>query len=153
MSAKLKVTLNAKLQRKAPGLPVFVVIPTKSVAPWGLTATTVIEGTANGYPFGRRTIKAWGKGVDAWFVEFTAPICTAAGLSVGDSVALELWLADASTPPELQVLLSDSKVLSVAWSALTDRERREASEHVRGAKSQATRDRRAAAIANKLSGT
>lgn len=86
--------LTTQLQRKHPKLPVYVVIPGRHVRPWGLTGTTLIEGTANGFPFGRRNIKSWGKGSDDWFVEFTKPFCTTAGLSVGDQVVLELELAD-----------------------------------------------------------
>ena len=29
--------------------------------------TTVVEGTVNGFPVGRRTLKAWGRGEEAWF--------------------------------------------------------------------------------------
>jgi hypothetical protein len=144
--------LTAQLQRKDPSLPVFVVIPGKHVRPWDLDGTTVIEGTANGHDFGRRTLKAWGKGSDDWFVEFTAPFCKTAGLGVGDKLALELRLADTSTPKELERLLSKNRSLKAAWSARSDRERREASEHVRAAKTEATRVRRAEAIAEKLRG-
>jgi hypothetical protein len=122
------------------------------VQPWGLTGTTVVEGTANGVPFGRRTIKAWGKGADDWFIEFTAPFCKAASLSVGDRVALEFQIADASTPPELEKVLLRTKSVAAAWLALSDRERREAAEHVRAAKAPATRERRAVAIAERLRG-
>jgi hypothetical protein len=153
MSARLKATLSAKLQRKDPGLPVFVVIPDKVVAPWKIGGTTIVEGTANGHCFGRRTIKPWGKGIDAWFVEFTATICKAAGLAVGETIALELWPADSSTPEELDTLISASKGLSRSWSKLTERQRREASEHIRAAKNSSTRERRAKAIADGLRGT
>jgi hypothetical protein len=153
MSAKLKAILSATLQRKDPGLPVFAVIPGKVIVHWKLGGTTMVEGTVNGYSFGRRTIKAWGKGVDAWFLEFTATICKAAGLSVGAPIALELWPADASTPVELGALISRSKGLSRSWSKLTERQRREASEHIRAAKHSSTRQRRAKAIADGLGET
>lgn len=152
MSEKPEVQLSTRLQRKDPGLPVYVVIPSRHVQPWGLTGTTVIEGTANGFPFGRRTIKAWGKGSDDWFVELTAPFCKTAHLNVGDRVVLELQLADASTPSELESILSKSKRLEAAWLALTDRERRDAGEYIRAAKARATRERRAASIAERLRG-
>jgi hypothetical protein len=79
------------------------------VKPWSLAGTTVIEGTANGIALGRRNIKAWGKGSDDWVVEFTAPFCRAARLTVGDAI-----------------------------------------KQVRAAKNEATRQRRASAIAAKL---
>ena len=146
----MRVRVSARLQRKDPSLPVYVVIPGRHVEPWGLSGTTLVEGTANGYPFGRRTIKAWGKGSDDWFVEFTAPFCKAAGVSVGDGVDLELELADTSTPKELDSILAKSERLTTAWLALSDRERREAREHVRAAKAESTRERRAASIADRL---
>jgi hypothetical protein len=146
------VRISARLQRKDPSLPVYVVIPGRHVQPWRLTGTKVIEGTANGVPFGRRTIKAWGKGADDWFVEFTAPFCKTASLSVGDRIALELRIADASTPPELDKILSKNKNMTAAWLALSERERRDAGEHIRAAKAQATRERRAVAIAEGLRG-
>jgi hypothetical protein len=152
MSPRPVVRLSTRLQRKDPSLPVYVVIPGRYVQPWGLTATTVIEGTANGVPFGRRTIKAWGKGADDWFVEFTAPFCKAASLSVGDRIALELQIADASAPPELERILSKNKKVATAWLALSERERRDVGEHIRAAKAPATRERRAVAIAEKLRG-
>jgi bacteriocin resistance YdeI/OmpD-like protein len=152
MSPRPVVRLSTRLQRKDPSLPVYVVIPGRHVQPWGLTGTTVIEGTANGVSFGRRTIKAWGKGADDWFVEFTAPFCKAAGFSVGDRIALELQIADASTPPGLEEILSKSKHVAAAWLALSERERRDAGEYIRAAKAPATRERRAAAIAERLRG-
>lgn len=144
--------LSTRLKRTHPSLPVYVVIPGRYVQAWGITGTTVIEGAANGVSFGRRTIKAWGKCSDDWFVELTAPFCKAAGLKVGDRIALDLQIADASTPPELAQILSRTKSLGAAWLALSDRERREAAEHVRAAKAPATRERRAAAIAARLKG-
>jgi len=96
------------------------------------------------------TIKRWGKGSDAWFIELTAERCKRAGLIIGDDVELELSLADMSTLPELDCLLSESPELTERWLALTDRERREAGEHIRAGKAQATRTRRTAVIASRL---
>lgn len=140
----MEVKVCARLERKDPRLPVYVLIPARRVDRWRLAGTTVIEGTANGWPFGRRTIKAWGKGSGDWFVEFTASFCSSAGLNVGDHVALALRLADASTPVELENILARDRNLAVAWQALSDRQRRDAGEHVRAAKTPATRQRRAA---------
>lgn len=150
MGAQTEVKLSTQLQRKDPRLPVYVVIPGQYVQPWRLVGTTVIEGTANGFPFGRRTIKAWGKGSDDWFVEFTAPFCKSAHLNVGDHVILELKLADTSTPNELESILAKSEGLSAVWMALSERERKDAGEHIRAARTQTTREDRAASIAKKL---
>jgi len=152
MSRRPELKLSTRLQRKDPRLPVYVVVPGLHLHPWGLSGTAVIEGTANGFPFGRRTIKAWGKGTDDWFVEFTASFCRTASLNVGDPVALAMRLADTSTPRELERILSSSESLTAAWLALSERERRDAGEHIRAAKAQATRERRAASIAENLRG-
>ena len=149
-SSRQKVRFTTPLQRKDPRLPVYVVIPGARLKPWSLTGTTVIEGSANGVAIGRRNIKAWGKGSDDWFVEFTAPFCKTARLAVGDEVALELQLADASTPPELETLLTGNQRLAAAWQALSESARRDACEQVRAAKNEATRQRRAATLAAKL---
>jgi hypothetical protein len=142
--------VSTQLERKDPRLPAYAVIPGRHVRPWGLTGTTVVEGTANGFPLGRRTIKAWGKGSDDWFLEFTAAFCTSAQLGVGDTVTLQLRLADTSTPKELKDMLDADPRLATAWQALSERERREAGEYIRAAKTQATRERRAASIAERL---
>jgi hypothetical protein len=144
--------IKTQLQRKDPRLPVYVVVPGKFVQPWGLSGTTIIEGTANGFPIGRRTIKAWGKGIDDWFVEFTAPFCKVAGLNVGDDVILELQRADISTPEELQDLLARSKKLDSMWMALPEKDRRDAGEFIRAGKVLATRQKRASVITEKLQG-
>jgi hypothetical protein len=134
-------------------MPVYVVIPGRVVAPWKLAGTTVVEGSANGHSFGRSNIKAWGKGSEDWFLEFTAPFCKAARLNVGDAVKLKVGLADTSLPSELEAVLARSKSQARAWSNLSDRQRREASEHVRAAKTEVGRQRRADAVILKLCGT
>ena len=148
----MKIRLCARLQRKDPRLPVYVVIPGSKVQAWALTGTTVIEGSANGVAFGRRNIKAWGKDSTDWFVEFTAPFCKTAMLAVGDELTLELQLADAATPPELERILAGNQRLTAAWQALSDSARRDAGEHIRAAKNEATRARRATAVATGLRG-
>jgi ribosomal protein L39E len=145
-----RVRLSARLQRKDPRLPVYVVIAGRHVKPWGLAGTTVVEGTANGFPIGRRTIKAWGKETDDWFMEFTTPFCRTARLNVGDSVVLDLQVADTAVPKELESFLAESKNLAGAWQGLSERWRRDAGEYIRAAKAQATRERRAAKIAGML---
>jgi hypothetical protein len=152
VKAKSIVRLSTRLLRKDPRLPVYVVIPGKHVEPWALAGTTVIEGTANGISFGRRTIKAWGKATDDWFLEFTSPFCKTARLNVGDRVVLELQVADASVPKELKDVLLKSRDLMAAWEGLSERYRRETGEYIRAAKAQATRERRAAKVAEMLRG-
>src|SRR5690606_22229845 len=85
---------RTELQRKDPGLPVFIRAPGESVAPWKLADWRTVEGALDGHDFGRRTIKDWGKGSPDWFVEFVKPYLDAAGLRPGDTVDVELRLAD-----------------------------------------------------------
>ncbi len=152
MGAAARLRLIADLQRKDPRLPVFVVIPGSLLAPWRLAATSIVEGTANGHAFGRRTLKAWGKGSDDWFIEFTAPFCKTSALQPGDRFVLELALADMSMPEELQRALRADQRLEAAWLSLSASEQRQAGEHVRAARSEAARERRAASICRKLRG-
>ena len=73
-----------------------------------------------------------------------------AGLNVGDQVALAIRLADASIPAEPESLLAGDEGLAAAWQALSEHQRGDASEHIRAARAQATRQRRAASTAEAL---
>ncbi|MEN1727487.1 MAG: hypothetical protein AAGJ52_03515, partial [Pseudomonadota bacterium] len=133
-----RVQLTTELRRKRPSLPVFLVVPAETVRAWGLAGTAVIEGTANGVSFGRRSIKAWGRGADCWFIEFTQRFCDQAQLRVGETVVIEFSLADTSPPPELAAHFSMECGLEAAWERWSERDRREAGEHIRAAKQPAT---------------
>ena len=146
MSIRKAIRFQARLARKAPRLPAYFVVSGADAAALGVTATSVVDVVINGHTLGRRTIKAWGKGVDDWFVELTAPLMTSAALAVGDALAVALQLADIALPPELQREFARDAGLEVLWSGLSDRERRERSEHIRSAKGQETRERRARAV-------
>ncbi len=145
---------TSTLARKDPRLPVYVVLPHAIVAPWGLQATTIVEGTANGHALGRRTLKRWDASPQSpWFLEFTAPWCKAAGVTVGDALEVVLTRASTEVPAELQALLAQAPTLATAWQGLSDAVQRTAMEHVRAGKSTATRERRAALLAQQLRGT
>jgi hypothetical protein len=62
------VRLTVMVERKAahPELPRFAVVPAAAIAKWKLSGTTVVEGTINGAPMGRRTIKPWDE--RRWFI-------------------------------------------------------------------------------------
>ncbi len=141
------VTLQATLQRKDPRLPVYLVVPHLDVAPWQLAGTTVVEGAVSGHAFGRRTLKRWSP-ADAsdWFLELTAPFCRQANIQVGDPLTVVLARAGNALPAELAALLDHDAALRAAWQQLSDYARRTHQEHVLGAKSAATRARRAAAV-------
>ncbi|MES2610126.1 MAG: YdeI/OmpD-associated family protein [Pseudomonadota bacterium] len=142
---------STNLARKHPRLPVYVVLPHAVVAPWGLQATTLVEGTANGHTLGRRTLKRWDASPKSpWFLEFTAPWCKAAGVVVGDALQVELTRASTGVPAELQAVLMQSPERAAAWQELSDAVQRVAMEHVRAGKGASTRERRAALLAQRL---
>jgi hypothetical protein len=148
----MRVTFAARLERKHPKLPVYVVVPNTHAEALALQSTAVVEGTANGHPIGRRSIKRWDNSEQSpWFVEFTASFCGKAGIAVGDNLKLSLWLASTGLPVELERALDQSPVLRAAWNSLSEYARRTSAEHVHAAKSPETRTRRAAAIIAKLS--
>jgi outer membrane usher protein FimD/PapC len=80
------VSITAKVARKQPDLPRFVVIPSSAVAEWGLTGTTPVDVTINGVAVERRNIKFW----DAakWFFSITVKDCKKVGIDTGDTVEL-----------------------------------------------------------------
>lgn len=151
-AGRIRVTFVAKLERKHPKLPVYVVVPAAKAKVLELCATAIIEGAINGCPFGRRSIKRWDTAPQSpWFIEFTTPFCKQAGLLVGDRLRVTFWLASSALPTELEVALRQSPGLWASWIALSDYTRRTSAEHVHAAKSPATRLRRAAAIVAKIS--
>lgn len=145
------IRFSALLQRKDPRLPVFLVVPHAVVAPWGLRGTTVVEGDMNGHAIGRRSIKRWDASPDAdWFVELAAPFCKAAGIAVGDALTVALSRASEEVPAELEALLADAPSLRDAWNRVSDAKRRATMEHIRAAKSAATRASRASTAVRAL---
>lgn len=145
------IDLQVVLQRKDPRLPVYIVIPHASVAPWELAGTTVVEGSVNGHEWGRRNIKRWDASARSdWFLELTAPFCKAASIGVGDRLDVSLQLASTDMPAELASLLDQEPALRTAWEQQSAYTRRTSQEHVLQAKSAATRERRATAIVDGL---
>jgi hypothetical protein len=146
-----RVTFKARLERKHERLPMYVVVPHAEACVLALPGTAVVEGTVDAHAIGRRTIKRWDRSErSAWFVEFTAPFVREAGLAVGDTLEVSLWIADSALPPELAQRLAVSPELLAAWGALSDYARRAAAEHIHAAKSPATRMRRSIAVVDQL---
>ncbi|HWT30704.1 MAG TPA: YdeI/OmpD-associated family protein [Croceibacterium sp.] len=133
---------RAELQRKDPGLPVFIRIPGEVVAPWGLNDWRSVEGSLNGHAFGRRTIKDWGNGSADWFVEIVKPYLEAAGLKPGDTVEVELRLANMTMPDEMAARLESDPEFARAFEALIPNHKRKAIEHYLEAKTPAGRTAR-----------
>lgn len=151
MNSPLTTTFSAVLLRKDPRLPVYVVVPYVRIAHWNLEATAIVEGTINGRSFGRRSVKRMDSSPTSdWFVEFTAPICKALGVAVGDELNVAMRLAPTEVPQELEALLVANPGSRSSWNSLPAQVRRTSAEHIRAGKEESTRSRRAHAILSKL---
>lgn len=75
------IAFRARIARKQPGLPRFIVVPADLVA--DRTGSFDARVTLNGgRPFARR-IHPWGKGQAVYFFNLTAPQCKGAGVDTG----------------------------------------------------------------------
>lgn len=73
---------RARIARKQPDLPRFVVVPAELVA--GRSgAFDALVSLNGGRPFPRR-VHPWGKGKDVYFFNLTATVCAAQGVDTGD---------------------------------------------------------------------
>lgn len=144
------IRLRTELQRKHPDLPVFIRIPGAIVAPWPLTGWKSVEGTLDGHDFGRRTMKDWGKESPDWFVEFLKPFLDKAGLRPGDTVEVELRLADMTMPEEMAGRMASDPDFARAYEALIPNHKRKAIEHYLEAKTPAGRTARLEKISKSI---
>ena len=140
------LSFRAELLRKDPGLPVFIRIPGAVVAPWKLTEWVTVEGSLNGHDFGRRAIKDWGKDSPDWFVEFVKPYLDKAKLKPGDTVEVELRLADMTMPLEMAERMKTDREFARAYEALIPNHKRNVIELYLQAKTPAGRTARLAKI-------
>jgi hypothetical protein len=141
---------RTELQRKDPGLPVFIRVPGEIVAPWKLTEWKTVEGSLDGHDFGRRTIKDWGKDSPDWFVEFLKPYLDEADLRPGDTVDVELRLASMTMPDEMAERMGSDPGFARAYEALIPNHQRKAIEHYLEAKTPAGRSARLEKIAGSI---
>ncbi len=146
----MTIRFRTELQRKDPGLPVFIRIPGAVVAPWQLSEWKSVEGSLDGHDFGRRTIKDWGKDSPDWFVEFLKPYLEASGLKPGDAVEVELRLADMTMPPEMAERMTSDAEFARAYEALIPNHKRKAVEHYLEAKTPAGRTARLEKISRSI---
>ncbi len=138
------VRVESKMERKHPSLPRYITVPSPALSQWHLTGTTVVEVWINGVEIGRRTLKAWDDR-DVWFFDLTQQHFRKLGVDEGDTVSVELQLADQAPPTELRRLLVRHPSARALWDSLTPAQQRLRSEHIRSAKRTQTRDRRARA--------
>ena len=137
-----RLEVMTRVERKHPTLPRFVLVPNRSVAPWLIDRTTVVELTVNGVETGRRTLKRGDQ--ENWYMDLPEPICRRVGIKTGDPVKLELRRASEALPEELAGVLAADPAARARWESLTQSQQRMLSEHVQAAKQTATRERRAA---------
>jgi len=137
------VKVQVVLERKHPSTPIFVIVPAGKVKAWKLAATTTVEGTLDGHPLGRRSLKRWD---DArWFVELRRELVAALGKQPGERATLVIAPASDELPPELLALLEREPAARVRWEACTSAQQRMLREELLGVKGAATRERRARA--------
>ena len=85
--------LMAKIQRKDPKLPRFIVVPSMLVSDWGITENVTVIGELNGVDMGRRSLKYWDK--ERWFIQIPEPLCKKANVDTGDLVTVTMYLVPA----------------------------------------------------------
>ena len=90
-TANTSLGLMAKIQRKDPKLPRFIVVPSMLVADWGVTENVTIVGELNGVDLGQRSLKRWD--ADRWFIQVPEPVCKKANVDTGDMVTVTMLIA------------------------------------------------------------
>lgn len=136
--------------RQYPGMGPWFRIPARFIREWGLTATTTVEGTINGHPFGRRSIKDSGPKTDDWYMALTKDIAEAIDGKGGDEVEIELRLADMTMPPEMVERMARDPDFARAYEALAPNHKRKAIEHYLEAKTPAGRTARLEKISRSI---
>jgi hypothetical protein len=126
----------------------FVAVPFDAKAAFG-SARAPVRGTVNGTPLRTRLMVYGG----VTYLGLTREVREAAGIGLGDAVAVELELDDAprevAVPPELAAVLESAELRETS-DALAFTHRREYAEWVATAKKPETRERRAAKAADML---
>jgi hypothetical protein len=122
----------------------FLVIPARALAAWKLSATTTVEGTLDGVPLGRRSLKRLDDA--SWFLELRRDFLERIGKRPADRAELTIEIASADLPAELQALIDRVPVARASWEGRTAAQQRMLREEVLAAKTAATRERRARRI-------
>jgi len=132
--------LVVRIERKHAEMPAFVVVPATRLARWKLAATTTVEGTLDGVPLGRRSLKRWDD--ERWFIELRSELLDAVGKSPGDRATLMINRASAALTAELQRLIDTDPAARARWESRTEAQRRMLREEVFAVKSPSARERR-----------
>ncbi|MDX1541297.1 MAG: YdeI/OmpD-associated family protein [Geminicoccaceae bacterium] len=131
-------SFEATVERHDAALPVYLIVPAWVAEIFGRPGTFVVETRLDGQPIGRRSIKPWGDG--RWFMELTKKHTERLSLRAGDAVKVEVRAAP-EAPADLLARI-DALRLTNRWAALSNADRRAASEAVFGALRPATREAR-----------
>jgi bifunctional DNA-binding transcriptional regulator/antitoxin component of YhaV-PrlF toxin-antitoxin module len=127
------------LERRGQGA--VAVVPFDVRAAYGL-ARPPVRGTVNGHPF-RTTVAVYG---GTFYLGFRREVREAAGIEVGDRVAIELVRdekpREVVVPADLAAALARDPAAQAAWSRLSYTHRREHVEAIEEAKREETRRRR-----------
>ena len=137
-----EITVTTTVTRHMPQFSRLVTVPLGTVAPWKLTGTTVVEGTINDTPLGRRSLKRWDER-ECWWIDLPDPLCKKAKIDMGDEVKLVIRLASEDLPGELKHLLDSNAKAKEKWMSMTAAQQRMLREEIFAAKTSATRTRRA----------
>ena len=143
MSKPKRLKISTTVIRHHPQFSRLVTLPMDKLSSWKLEHTTVVEGTINGIPLGRRSLKRWDDR-KCWWIDLPEPLCKKANIDTGDLVDLHINLASERLPDELQKLLTESKVAKARWEKMTAAQQRMLREEVYAAKQTEARQRRAA---------
>ena len=135
------VTSEVVIERKRGEMAGFVAVQARRLEPWGLTATTTVEGTLDGVAIGRRSLRR--RDEDSWFIELPGPLFEAIGRDAGDRATLVITVASEDLPQELQKLIDSVPEARARWEGRTTAQKRMLREEVLEARTGATRERRA----------
>ena len=137
-----EITYTGTVTRHHPQLSRLVTIPLAKIAPWKLNGTTVIEGTINDTPLGRRSLKRWDER-ECWWIDLPETFCKKANIDIDDEVKLVIRLASEELPEELTELLTRNSKAEAKWKSMTAAQQRMLREEIFAAKTPATRTKRA----------
>ena len=136
-------------EKNATGLPV----PAEAVAALGTAKKPKVKVSLNGYTYAT-TVAVMG---DLFMLPLSAENRDAAGVKAGDTLEVTLELdtepRTVAVPEDLAAALAQKPGATAAFDALAFSARKEVVRQVESAKAQETRDRRVAAIVEKLSGS
>lgn len=82
------ITFDARILRKDPALPRYIVVAPEHVA--GRSTAFAADVMLNDAGPFRRNIRPWGKGSDVFFFNLTGPQCAKAGLKTHDRCKVTL---------------------------------------------------------------